>query len=134
MGLQILRELFDDRDYEQFSSRLNDSLAALRTLLTRPGFGEGPTSLGVELELNLVDERGRPRPVNRLVLASCGNPRLTLEIDRFNLEINSLPVAARGEPFTAIGRDLEEMLGAAGRAAAQHGARVAMVGILPTLR
>jgi hypothetical protein len=134
MGLLIRREVFEDGDYARFSARLNDSLTALRSLLARPGFGAGPASLGAELELNLIDGRGRPRPVNRLVLESCGDPRLTLEIDRFNLEINSRPCAAQGEPFAALGRDLEEAFAAAGRGAAQHGARVVTIGILPTLR
>jgi gamma-glutamyl:cysteine ligase YbdK (ATP-grasp superfamily) len=134
MGLQIRREVFDDRDYSEFSARLTESLTALRSLLARPGFAEGPASLGVELELNLVDERGRPRPVNRLALESSNDPRLTLEIDRFNLEINSRPVPAQGEPFAALGRDLEGALAAAGRGAAKHGARIVTIGILPTLR
>jgi gamma-glutamyl:cysteine ligase YbdK (ATP-grasp superfamily) len=133
VGLQIHREVFDERDYAAFSARLSESLVALRLLLARPGFGSGPASLGVELELNLIDERGRPRPVNRLVLESSNDPRLSLELDRFNLEINSRPVAARGEPFAALGHDLGEALAAAARAAARHGARVVAIGILPTL-
>ncbi len=134
MGLHIDREAFDEEDYSQFCERLSDSLAALRLLLARPGFGAGPASLGAELELNLVDDRGRPRPINGLVLETSGDPRLTLEMDRFNLEINSRPVPAHGRPFEAIGRDLEDALAEAGRSAAKHGARVVTIGILPTLR
>jgi gamma-glutamyl:cysteine ligase YbdK (ATP-grasp superfamily) len=134
MGLQVDREVFDESDYSQFSARLNESLAALRALLARPGFGDGPASLGAELELNLIDDRGHPRPVNRAALEDARDPRLTLEADRFNLEINSQPFPARGEPFAALARDLEEAMAAAGRGAAQHGARVVMIGILPTLR
>jgi len=133
MGLQIHRELFDDLDYSRFSARLNKSLSALRTVLARPGFGVGPASLGAELELNLVDDRGRPLPVNKRALDSTNDSRLTLEADRFNLEINSRPVAAQGEPFTLLARDLEDALAAAGHGAAQHGARIVTIGILPTL-
>jgi Glutamate-cysteine ligase family 2(GCS2) len=134
MGLQIHREVFDDRDYAAFAARLSESLAALRLLLVRPEFGAGPASFGVELELNLLDGRGRPRPVNRLVLESSKDPRLSLELDRFNLEINSDPVAARGEPFAALASDLGRALAAASRAAAEHRARLVTIGILPTLR
>jgi gamma-glutamyl:cysteine ligase YbdK (ATP-grasp superfamily) len=134
MGLQIDRDSFDEGDHAQFRARLIDSLAALRVLLARSDFGEGPATLGAELELNLVDGRGRPRPVNRLVVESCRDPRLSLEMDRFNLEINSYPVPARGEPFAALARDLESALAEADRCAAPHGARVVTTGILPTLR
>jgi gamma-glutamyl:cysteine ligase YbdK (ATP-grasp superfamily) len=134
MGLEIERDVFDERDYAHFSGRLSESLAALRLLLARSGFGAGPVSLGMELELNLIDDRGRPLPVNRLVLESSTDPRLALELDRFNLEINSRPVLARGEPFGALARDFEEGLAAAGRAARPHGARIVTIGILPTLR
>jgi hypothetical protein len=134
MGVSINREEFDDADYARFSVKLNESVIALREVLARPSFGVGPASLGVELELNLVDNRGRPSPLNRLALASANDPRLTLEADRFNLEINSRPVAARGAPFAALGADLGSALEAAERAAALHGARVVTIGILPTLR
>jgi hypothetical protein len=134
MGLQIHREVFEDIDYSRFSARLNDSLSALRALLARPSFGVGPASLGAELEVNLVDDRGHPLPVNQLALESSNDPRLSLEADRFNLEINSRPVAAQGEPFTLLGRDLEDALAAASRGAARHGARIVTIGILPTLQ
>ena len=32
-----------------------------REILARPGFGEGPATVGAELELCLVDGRGRAR-------------------------------------------------------------------------
>jgi gamma-glutamyl:cysteine ligase YbdK (ATP-grasp superfamily) len=134
MGVQVDREEFDDADYARFGVKLSESVVALRELLARPAFGTGPASLGAELELNLVDERGRPCPLNRLALASANDPRLSLEADRFNLEINSRPVAARGAPFAALGADLESALAAAERAAALHGACIVTIGILPTLR
>ncbi len=134
MGFELLREQFAESDFASFTARLTDSLAALRLLLARPGFGEGPVSLGAELELNLIDERGRACLVNRRALESANDPRLTLEADQFNLEINSRPVSSRGEPFKAIGEDIEEALACARAGAAEHGARVVTIGILPTLR
>jgi hypothetical protein len=133
MGTEIEREHFGDPEYTRFERRVRDCLDALAELLTRPSFGEGPASLGAELELDLVDAHGRPAPVNRKVLAETMDPRVTLEIDRFNLEVNTHPVPLAGQPFTALAAELDDALSQVRRAAAAHGARVVSVGILPTL-
>ncbi|NTX39636.1 glutamate--cysteine ligase [Myxococcus sp. CA033] len=134
MGLAIEQEEFLPGDYARFSRRLDENLEALRVLLARPGFGEGPTTIGAELELFLVDARGFPLPVNRQVLAQTVDPRVTLEMDRFNLEVNLRPGPLAGRPFTALEAEFEDSLAEVRRAAATQGARVAAIGILPTLR
>ncbi len=133
MGLEIDRDRFDDDEYVRFAARLQASLAALRAVLARPGFGLGPRSLGAELELFLVDRAGRSLPLNRAVRAATFDSRVTVEVDRFNLECNTRPVPLAGRPFSALQRELEETIAAIGRAAAPFGGRVAMIGILPTL-
>jgi gamma-glutamyl:cysteine ligase YbdK (ATP-grasp superfamily) len=134
MGLEIDRDRFEDADYARFAERLKDCLTALEQVLARPGFGSGPETVGAELEVSLIDERGRPVPYNRRVLADAHHPRLTLEADRFDLECTTEPVPLEGIPFTRLGQDLSDTLAAASRAAPRHGARVAVFGILPTLR
>jgi hypothetical protein len=134
MGIAIDRERFDESDYARFAGRVAAELEALRALLARPGFGVGPRSLGAELELSLVGADLRPLPRNLETLAGTSDPRLTVEVDRFNLECNSFPLPLAGRPFEALGRELDGMLAEVRRAAARQGARVALVGILPTLR
>ncbi|MEW6270438.1 MAG: glutamate--cysteine ligase [Thermodesulfobacteriota bacterium] len=134
MGREIDRHEFADAEYERFAARLRDSLTALERVLGRPGFGEGPPTLGAELELSLVDDGGRPLPCNRAVLEDAGHPLLTLETDRFDLECTTSPVPLAGRPFAALGDELSATLAAARVAAARHGARIATIGILPTLR
>ena len=134
MGIEIDRERFDDADYARFTRRLEQCLRALERLLDRPGFGEGPRSIGAELELFLIDDQGRPLARNQAILKDAGDPRLTLELDRFNLEVNPSPSSLAGQPFTGLGRELEGALESVRATAAAHHGRVAMVGILPTLR
>jgi gamma-glutamyl:cysteine ligase YbdK (ATP-grasp superfamily) len=134
MGLTIDRERFDPVDYARFGERLEECLVALGRLLDRPGFGVGPTTVGAELELCLVDGQGRALPRNQEVRAETADPRVVLEVDRFNLELNLTPAPLAGRPFAAMASELEQALGIVRRAAAWHGGRVAMVGILPTLR
>ncbi|RKG95790.1 glutamate--cysteine ligase [Corallococcus sp. CA047B] len=134
MGLAIQQEEFTPKEHERFVQRLAESLEALRALLRRPGFGVGPTTMGAELEVYLVDRAGYPLPVNQLVLAQSKDERLTLELNRFNMEMNVRPSLLAGRPFTALRTEFEDVLKELGRAAATQGARVAAIGILPTLR
>ncbi|RYZ39863.1 MAG: glutamate--cysteine ligase [Myxococcaceae bacterium] len=134
MGLAIQQEEFTPKEHERFVQRLAESLEALRALLRRPGFGVGPTTMGAELEVYLVDRAGYPLPVNQLVLAQSKDDRLTLELNRFNMETNVRPSLLAGRPFTALRAQFEDVLKELGRAAATQGARVAAIGILPTLR
>jgi hypothetical protein len=134
MGLAIDREEFSPEDYRRFSQRLAENLEALRAVLQRPGFGTGPRTVGAELEMFLVDSAGFPLPVNRQVLGQTVDPRVTLEINRFNLECNLRPSPLAGRPFTALREEFEDTLREVRRAAATQGPRVVVTGILPTLR
>lgn len=134
MGIAIDKDHFDESEYERFAERLELNLAALEALHARPGFGSGPTTLGAELEVDIVDDRARPLSINRDVLREQVDPQIQLELTRFNLEYNLKPVAGRGRPFTAIEGQLSEALASLRAAVAGHGGRIVPVGILQTLR
>ena len=134
MGLAIDREQFNQADYLGFQRRLEECLLALARLLRRPSFGTGPSTVGAELELFLVDDQGRALPRNQAVRADTADPRVVLEVDRFNLELNLTPAPLTGRPFAALAGELDQVLTLVRRAAVRHGGRMVMVGILPTLR
>src|SRR6266487_2622605 len=133
MGTGIERETFDEADQARFGERLTQCLATLGRLLERPGFGVGPASLGAELELFLIDGAARPLPLNQAVRAAADDPRVNVELDRFNLELNSTPTPLAGRPFTVLGEELRLLLEHVADAARAHGGRPALIGILPTL-
>ncbi|MCP5056287.1 MAG: glutamate--cysteine ligase [bacterium] len=133
MGLEINRETFSEDEYQRFSERLDRSLDVLEQLLARPDFGAGEVSIGAELEVSLVDEAGRPLPLNRDVLAESVDPRLTVELNRYNLESNLRHGPLAGRPFAFLADEMRNSLREIERAAALHHAQVAMIGILPTL-
>jgi hypothetical protein len=136
VGTEITREKFGERDYARFRERLEQCLSDLGQLLDQPGFGKGAATIGAELELCLVDDAARPLPRNQAVRAVAADPRITLELNRFNLELNSSPTLLAGpgsRPFTALAGELDELLARAGDAARAHHGRVALIGILPTL-
>ena len=133
MGTDIDREEFDERDYSRFAERLEECLAALGQMLNRPGFGAGPATIGAELELVLIDGAARPLPHNQAIRAVVADPRVTLELNRCNLELNATPALLAGRPFAALGGELNLLVDRVAHAARDHRGRVALIGILPTL-
>jgi gamma-glutamyl:cysteine ligase YbdK (ATP-grasp superfamily) len=133
MGLSIDKADFSPAEFDTFAARLGECLDTLRGLLARPGFGAGPTTIGAELELALIDAAGDPLPLNREVFRAAQDEHLQLELDRFNLEYNLDPVPLAGDPFAALARQLTAGLARLDAVAAASGGRTAHIGILPTL-
>jgi len=133
VGTEITRDEFGERDYALFHERLKQNLSELGRLLERPGFGAGPVTTGTELELVLVDRTGQPLPLNTAVRAEAADPRITVELNRYNLELNSSPVPLAGQPFTALADELDALLARAADAARAHQGRIVLIGVLPTL-
>ncbi len=133
MGMDIDREDFEEADYERFGKKLQAGLEALHRLMERDGFGSGPPSVGAEVELCLVDADARPLCRNLEVVEACADPRVTVELNRFNVEFMTTPRPLAGRPFSALGDEIRDLLARIGAAAAEHGGRPAAVGILPTL-
>jgi hypothetical protein len=136
VGTEITCEEFGELDYARFRKRLERCLTELGELLGRPGFGAGPVTIGAELELCLIDGAAGPLPRNTDIRALAADTRITLELNRFNLELNTSPVPLTGpgsRPFTALSGELGELLARVGDAARAHDGRIALIGILPTL-
>jgi len=134
MGIEINRTSFEAQDFRAFGHRLEDNLDGLRRLLARPGFGEGPASLGAELEMYIVDAAGHPLFANEEILADACDPQLTLELNRYNLEYNLSPYRIADTPFSATENEILTRLARLRDVAARHGGRIVPIGILPTLR
>jgi gamma-glutamyl:cysteine ligase YbdK (ATP-grasp superfamily) len=133
MGQQVNKERFSEAEFTRFGERLGEQLVELRELLARPGFGVGPATIGAELELFLITPDGRPLPRNHEVRAAAADDRLTLELGRFNLEINLTPMPLAGRPFSALVREIRETVDLVDKAAATQGGQAVAIGILPSL-
>ena len=133
MGTDIGEEEFDESDYSHFAERLEECLSVLGQLLDRPGFGVGPATVGAELELFLVNGAARPLRYNQAIRAAAADPRITVELDRFNLELSASPAPLAGRPFATLGGELNVLLDHVAHTARDHAGRLALIGILPTL-
>ena len=110
MGEAVYKDSFTAQEYQQFSGRLESQLEQLRGLLEQDVFNADQPSIGAELEMYAVDDDYQPAPVSEELLALFDHPQLTPELNRYNLEFNLSPVAAVGQPFAAMGRELHWML------------------------
>jgi CBS domain-containing protein/gamma-glutamyl:cysteine ligase YbdK (ATP-grasp superfamily) len=124
----------DPERYRAFSGALLRDLDALERLLGRPElFDPGSIHIGAEQEMFLIDAEGRPKPVGPEVLAEVSDPRLVPELARFNLEANLTPRVLGGRCFADMESEAVELVALADRHARHHGARVLLIGILPTI-
>lgn len=134
MGRDIENTDFSAADFEKFSAKLRDNLAALKQVLARPSFGEGDCSFGAELELYIVNDKGEPVYKNQEVIAQLNDPQLTLELNRYNLEYNFSPVKVKDGCFAATQKEALAAISRINACTSQWGGRVVAVGILPTLQ
>ncbi|GHD46720.1 Gamma-glutamyl:cysteine ligase YbdK, ATP-grasp superfamily [Marinobacter persicus] len=134
MGLSINKSEFPAEDFERFAAKVRTDLSAFARLLNRPGFGEGESSIGAEVEFYIVNPDLRVQPINTEIAASVQDPQLTVELNRFNLEYNLSPHPLRGDPFGQTERELLAAIRRINRHAAPLGGELVPIGILPTLR
>jgi len=134
MGLSIKQSEFTPEEFDRFAAKVRTDLTALTRLLDRPGFGEGESSIGAEVEFYIVSPDLRVQPINTELAASVQDPQLTVELNRFNLEYNLSPQAFNGAPFARTEQELLEAMQRINRHAAPLNGQLVPIGILPTLR
>jgi len=117
----------------RYRERLRSQLHVLRQLLDEGAFTTDDTMTGMEVELALVDSRARPSRANREVLATLADPDVTTELGSHTIELNVPPARMQRDGALALEGDLRARMEAADAAARAHGARVVMIGIVPTL-
>ena len=134
MGLSIKQSEFTTEEFDRFAAKVRTDLTALTRLLDRPGFGEGKSSIGAEVEFYIVNPDLRVQPINTEIAASVQDPQLTVELNRFNLEYNLSPQAFKGAPFARTEQELLEAMQRINQHAAPLNGELVPIGILPTLR
>ena len=134
MGEHQVNQHLSDAQVRAFTRALLADLRALERMLAEGRFESGVRRIGAEQEMFLVDREMRPAFVATEVLRRVGDPRLTTEIARFNLEANLTPLALGGDCLSRMEAELREVIGRVRGGAREFGADVLLTGILPTLR
>ncbi len=134
MGLAIEREEFSKKEYDAFSARLYECLSALKTQIRSPDFGLSHPMLGAELENYIVDSKGEVLPLNKEIIQAAGSDNYTVELNKFNLEVNFDPLPLNSSAFSSLQSAMTHNLASLDLVASEFGASIVPTGILPTLR
>jgi gamma-glutamyl:cysteine ligase YbdK (ATP-grasp superfamily) len=134
MGREIQPIKISGEDRRKYREKVRLSLDVLANMLRDQRFDLSEEQVGLEIELNLVDEDGHPSMRNAEVLAEIADPvAWSTEVGQFNLEINIPPRRLGGDSLSSLEDEVRASLNAADRAAGEVGSRLVMIGILPTL-
>jgi gamma-glutamyl:cysteine ligase YbdK (ATP-grasp superfamily) len=133
MGRDIQAIKISGEERRIYGDKLRRSLDVLTRMLRERMFDDGPSRVGLEIELDLVDRRVAPSMRNAEVLDAIIDPAWGTELGQFNLEINVPPRQLAGDGLRELEQQLRASLNAADQKARGTGSRLVMVGILPTL-
>ncbi|MDX1609390.1 MAG: glutamate--cysteine ligase [Halofilum sp. (in: g-proteobacteria)] len=134
MGQDIERSEFTEEDFAEFSRRLRDETATLARWFDEGTLDEDHWVGGFELEAWLADQDWAPAPLNGALLERLDDPLLTTELARFNIELNTEPRPLRADALESMELSLADTWRRCRNGAAALGARLLMIGILPTVR
>jgi len=134
MGQEIHTSRFTPADFETFGIRLRQETELLEGWLRDGVFASTPKVGGCELEAYLVAADLSPAPIVEPFLERLADPLVGPELATFNAEINTTPQCLQGDALSRLAAELEATWERCVRAAAGLEARLAMIGILPTVR
>ena len=134
MGEEVEQRNFTREDRAKYRHKIRRSLDVFASMLREARFEFERPLTGMEIELNLIDEKCDPAMRNAEVLNAIADPDFQTELGQFNVEINVPPRRLAGEENAELERSLRDSLNNAEERARSAGAHMVMIGILPTLR
>ena len=134
MGRDVPAIIVSQYDRRRYRDKVRRCLDVFARMLQDARFKEAPQQVGLEIEFYLVDEAGDPCLRGAEVLAAIGDPDWAPELGKFNLEVNLSPRPLAEDALGGLERDLARTVAHADARARGADVRMAMVGILPTLR
>ena len=134
MGKDVSDRTFSREDRQRYREKVQRCLDALARMLTDDVFSFPQQQMGLEIELNLVDEKLRPAMANSEVLEKIDDPSFTTELSQHNLEINVPPRPLAGNEAVDLEQELRRTFENADTKAKDAGAAIVLIGVLPTLR
>jgi hypothetical protein len=134
MGEGAIDAVYTKQDLQRYQGKSQLCLDALARMLAGDCLCAGPEQMGLELELNLIDENLDPAMTNQTVLEHIDDPAFQTELGQHNIEVNVAPRPLVADEVLGLERELRTALNTADDAARAVGVALVMIGILPTLR
>ena len=110
MGQEVERREFTREDRTRYREKVRRCLDVFARMLRESRFDVTLPMTGIEVELNLVDERCDPAMKNAEALEAIADPDFVTELGQFNLEINVRPRLIAGHGFDEYERDVAASL------------------------
>ena len=133
MGRDVPAITVSQQDRRRYREKVRQCLDVLARMLRDSWFETSTRQVGLEVEVNLVDDSGTASMRSPDVLDAIGDPSWAPELGRFNIEINIPPRPLCGDALDQIEAQLLASLKHADQRARDVGSRLAMVGILPSI-
>ncbi|MEP6696366.1 MAG: glutamate-cysteine ligase family protein [Pseudonocardiales bacterium] len=133
MGKDVEITRFTREDRTRYRHKVHRCLDVFERMLRESRFDSARPMVGLEIELNLVDDTGDPAMSNAEVLDLIADADFQTELGQFNIEINVPPGRLDDGGIARFETAVRASLNAAEDAAGGAGAHLLMIGILPTL-
>ncbi len=134
MKQDVARRSATTVDRQRYREKVRRCLDALAIMLDGDCFSFQQRKIGLEIELDLINDQLAPAMANATVLEKIGNPAFTTELGQQNVEVNVPPRTLHGDEALWLEREFDDSLRIAGELAAEDGITFVMIGTLPTLR
>src|SRR5688572_31890095 len=95
MGEDVAEQEFSRADRTRHREKVRRNLDVFARMLREARFDTDDPMTGLEVELNLVDDRGDPALKSAEALAAIADPAFQTELGQFNIEINVPPAKLR---------------------------------------
>jgi hypothetical protein len=133
MGQDVTARMFSRADRQRYREKVRTCLDVFARMLADERFDAGRGSFGLEIELNLTDDEGRPAMANAVVLEAIADPDFQTELGQFNVEINIPPRRFTAGVFSDLEQSVRASLNHAEERSRTTGAHMMIIGILPTI-
>lgn len=132
MGDEVKSGSFTRAQRTRYRERLQTNLDEFARFLGAASFADDGT-IGLEMEINLVDAAFQPSLRNTEVLERIADPDFQTELGAFNIEMNYPVLSVAGRGLADLEQGLRDRLNRAESLAAAAGSHLVIVGALPTL-
>ena len=132
MGTEIGHTHFTEKEWPEFSDRLKKETALLQEKAEKGECSRRAPVGGFEIEAWLVEETMRPAPRNTEFLRYLHDDMASMELAKFNFELNNAPHPLCGDAFSKFAEEMHRHCRTANTTAERLGLRALTIGILPT--
>ena len=133
MGQEVDKREFSREDRTRYRAKVRRCLDVFARMLRESRFESERPMTGLEIEFNLVEEKGDPAMKNAEALEAIADPAFQTELGQFNIEINVPPRRLGEEGISGFEADIRKALNEGEERASDIGAHMIMIGILPTV-